>query len=512
MGLLFSCSSGGRKDRAQLRKLFLTGQYDQAISFIDQSKFYQKEDSKLLRFLEKGILYHVSGEWEKSFIELTKAKDYYRNLYTKSISDKVQTLMANDNYDLYYGSAYERSLINYYNAINCFQIYQNNGDRKYLFKARAEILDWDSFQNTRLQVERGNSVFKVDLMSKILGAAIHETIGSKEELQIAELLYKDTDQVLFRYYNAYKTFNEKFKDFKRDYEKLPKLSPKKVKTGYIEETSFQTEVKEYILKQQKRLKKNDLVNVMVSFESGIIPQKEAKLEYFNLEKALRLNSDSTAAKAFSRVGSQVLMIFAADKLGLIPPPTNYNPIGTHLGIQLAAMSAEGLAVSFELPYVNANPVDYYSSIIFKNKDKEIKEKITLINSYADIAEEAVIENSLDRYFRLGVRLATKHLAAIFAAFTTYQSSKASLGEGMAKIAALAQYATTIEVIKNSERADTRQWSLVPEHVHFAQLKLAPGEYEVQIEKTDLTGQVKQIIPFGNHKINEQKQLLSFRNF
>ncbi len=507
---VLSCSSGGRKDRAQLKKLFLTGQYNQAIQFIINSNFYKDKESLLLSYLEKGLIFHRQGQYQNSIDEFEKAKSYYRELYTESLSNKVKKLIANDNYDHYYGSAYERSLINFYNSLNYYLLYQQSGDRKYLFKSRAEILDWDSFQNIRLEAEKGNSVFKSDLLSKIFGSIIHEEIGTKQEIQIAKILYRDSNKTLFRYYNAYPTYNEKYKDFKKDYNKLAKLPTSKVQLNYIKETPIQKDIKEFVEKQLKRIKKGKSNNVIISVQKGIIPEKQPKQEYYNLEKALRANSDSPTAKAFSRLGSQVLMIFAADKLGLIPPPSAYNPIGTHLGIQLAAVSAEGLAVRFELPHISSKPVTESIYMVFKKGNLEKKVKLTLINSYGDIAEEAIFENSLSRYFRLGVRLATKHLAAILGAFTTYQSSRASLGDGMAKVAALAQYTATLELIRSSERADTRQWSLIPAQVFLSQLNLPEGDYETELFIEDENSQIIRKIPLGNKAIHKQKQLLNFR--
>ncbi|MFZ9000544.1 MAG: hypothetical protein ACO20H_04535 [Bacteriovoracaceae bacterium] len=494
----------------QLKKLFLTGQYDQAVEFITNSSFYRDKESLLLSYLEKGIILHTQGQYQKSVSELEKAKTHYRKLYTESLSDKIQTLISNDNYDFYYGSAYERSLINFYNALNYYLLYQKSGDRKFLFKSRAEVLDWDSFQNMRLEAEKGNSVFKTDLLSKVFGPIIHEEIGTKQEIQIAKILYKDSHKTLFRYYNAYPSYNEKYKEFKRDYSDLSKLTASVVESKYIKETPVQKEIKSFVNSQIKRIKKGKKNNVIISFQKGIIPQKEAKQEYYNLEKALRANSDSPTAKAFSRLGSQVLMIFAADKLGLIPPPSQYNPIGTHLGIQLAAVSAEGIAISFELPQIKAKPIKESSFITFKKVGFEKTIPLTLINSLGDIAEEAVFENSLSRYFRLGVRLSTKHLGAILAAFTTYQSSKASLGEGMAKVAALAQYAATLEFIKSSEKADTRQWSLLPEQILLSQTDLPEGEYETEFIVKDENGQVLRKLPLGTKNISKEKQLLNFR--
>lgn len=530
--LLFGCSSGGQKERDQLRNAFLKKEYENALELLKNSKFYKKDESRLLKSLETGLILHQKGNLEESVIEFQNSKEIYRALYTESLTKKAKTLIANDNYDIYYGQAYERSLVNFYNSLNYFLLYQKSKDNKFLFKSRAEILDWDSFQNMRIEAERGNSVFKQDLLSKIFGASIHEEIGTVNELQVALQLYKDAKDTLFKYYNAYETFNLKSKEFKKDFSKLHKIKKDKIEKEYISKTHFQNELIEFLdqqilrlskkirPKEFRRLTKNKKINIeepniTLIVQQGIIPEKMAKKEYYNLERALSLNSDSPAAKAFARLGSQVLMIFAADKLGLIPPPSHYNPVGTHLGIQLAAMSAEGLAISFEIPSVNKNSKVVSKRIVLKNdKDEVVKEaKAYLINPYSDISEEAVAENAVARYLRLGARLATKHLGAIVAAYGTYQATKPSMGEGMAKLTALAQYAATIEVIRKSEKADTRFWSTPPAEISLAKFKLAPGKYKSFLEYLDDEQKVIRSVILGEISLSEEtkNQLYNFRS-
>src|SRR5690606_11079103 len=92
----------------------------------------------------------------------------------------------------------------------------------------------------------GESVYKTDLMAKLLGAYIHEEIGSNAEKQIARQLYKDAKEVLFKYYNLYPSFNKKYKKFNDDYEKLAKLSRKKIDNDCIEPTEYAKNLNDFI--------------------------------------------------------------------------------------------------------------------------------------------------------------------------------------------------------------------------------------------------------------------------
>src|SRR5690606_31436138 len=95
-------------------------------------------------------------------------------------------------------------------------------------------------------------------------------------------------------------------------------------------------------------------------------------------------------------------------------------------------------------------------------------------------------SSVARYWRVGLRLALKHAAAIAASFATYNALKGSnkSNDFLAKNAAVFQYLAAAKGIEASERADTRSFATLPESINWSSLKIAPGKYQAQIhEKT-----------------------------
>src|SRR5690606_37876801 len=105
---------------------------------------------------------------------------------------------------------------------------------------------WDSLLSRYTEESLGEDVYKTDLMAKLLGAFIHEEIGTNAEKQIARQLYNDAKDVLFKYYNLYPSFNKKYKKFADDYKKLPKLSRKKIEKEYIEPTDYAKNLSAFI--------------------------------------------------------------------------------------------------------------------------------------------------------------------------------------------------------------------------------------------------------------------------
>ncbi|MDO9181442.1 MAG: hypothetical protein Q7U04_03495, partial [Bacteriovorax sp.] len=109
-----ACSSGGRDERRELKNFYMAGAYDQGLEFITKSKFYQNKDELLLTLMENGMLLHAKGDFEKSSLILDQARSLSSQLYTVSVSKKAEKTFLNDNFDIFYGEIYERSMLHFY--------------------------------------------------------------------------------------------------------------------------------------------------------------------------------------------------------------------------------------------------------------------------------------------------------------------------------------------------------------------------------------------------------------
>jgi hypothetical protein len=470
---LFGCASAGREDRQELRKFFMTGAYESGFQFLEKSKYYQDEKEKLLMLMEKGILLHVKGDYEQSSLVLDQARSLSNQLYTTSASKKVQKIILNDSFDIFYGEVYERSMLYFYLSLNSILNYQKTKKRDDLFKARAEILGWDSFLASIKEDRLGKSVYKNDLLLKLYGAKIHEIVGTREDDQIAAVLYKDALNVLFKNYNTYPAFNTKYKDFKKDFEHLASMPFDDVKKKYVEESNLQAELRKYIEQSSERLKnrhKLGLQNTHVTLilQKGLIAEKVGEKSFYGLDFLAR---------------EPLVALYVADVLGLLPSPTTYNPGGAYVGILTASAALHNIGVGFELPKIvnNNKPTPLSLSVLDQNNKVVATSMVALVNPMGDIAEEAVYEQSSWLYARVGARLATKHATAILASFATYKA----LGGGgrensfLARNAALLQYVGAAKVIEESERADTRYWSTLPNEIRLVDFDLPPGTYRLE---------------------------------
>ncbi len=83
-----------------------------------QKEISYKEKDRVLYFLDTGMLYHFSGEYEKSNIALSAAEDAIEELYTKSVSKALVSGVLNDNALDYSGEDYEDIYLNIFKALN----------------------------------------------------------------------------------------------------------------------------------------------------------------------------------------------------------------------------------------------------------------------------------------------------------------------------------------------------------------------------------------------------------
>jgi hypothetical protein len=505
-----SCAHKGRKERNQIRELVLKNDYPGAFKVLSESEDLREDRSRLLFVMEAGKLKHLEGNWEESNIYFIEASQLIDILYTKSVTAKAQTWLINDSNDIYYGASFERSMVHYYKTLNHYKIFLKNNDRSQLFAARAEVVAWNFFLRVLKEDKRGESVFKDDILAKVIGAQIHEAIDTREDLFIALQLYKDADHILFRNLNGLKSFNNKFIEFKKDFLKLPDIPLEKVRQDYVAATWLNSSLHEYlsqkILDFQTMLRPQDLKmtkkqfsisndlkaqkksNVSFVLERGLIPEKTPDEFYFGLEKAIQ----DPNSGAVARFGAQVIGLFAAEKLGLLPPANGRNPVGAYLGLSVGTIAASTVAISFELPKATASPVSEKLRLkIFDSAGAEAFSKdITILQTMGDVAEEAIAEDSAWRYTRVGARLAVKHVLAIASAFGTYKLVAGSNGANsfLARNLAVIEYIGASKLIAESEKADLRYWSTLPNEIQVTDFFLPPGKYSSKIETLAINGE------------------------
>ncbi len=447
-----------RKLNDDLRAQISKKNYDKALELISSKKYYPEERSKLVRLLNQASVLYYSEKYLEAIDKLNEARDLSEQLYTVSISKKAKTLVTSDNLDNYYGEIYERSLIRYYTALVNFKLYHIEKDSKkaraYLFNARAAILDWDTYLDTKSQELAGRPTYKKDMAAKILGALIHQEIGSSSEKQIARQLYIDAQKVLKQNYGAYPTFNQASGKYVKDYSDLPKKSTKELKQ-YIVPTNNAATLTQFIESSAKKMQKRKSDNTVVLVNYGLIAPKVPKI----YEYPLRFGTVIPASGKALSIGS-----FAASLLSV-----------PGAGIPKIKFERPNIDLSKQLP---AN-----IEIEIKKKGISIaKGPAAILNPVSEVAQLEVENNKIQSLSKAGARIATKHIATITGLYFTYSQAfkKGGIAQALALPAAIASYRLTASQLNKSELADLREWTLLPQDQAIATFNLPPGEYEIFI--------------------------------
>lgn len=480
-----ACSSTSKKTLKNYTTYLQDKDYKTALELAESKKFYKDKESLLLKKIEIGTLQFLQSDFSASLKNFEEARELSNSLYTKSISKKAKAYLGNDSSDNYYGEIYERSLVRYYLILNHLSLYQaetfnvkagekveerkmDSKTRRFHFQAARSIAaEWYSKNEAWRNKLNKKSVFKDDLLSKLVGARVHEIQNRSGERQIAINLLGEGQKVLDRNYSGYRPFNTRSKKFRKNFYRFKKLSSKDIKSKYIDPTKESKELKSFISKSKRRVQRNKKNNVYFVFEEGLIGSKTAKKFFFPLEIATRLGSIAT--------GQLAVTDFVVRVLGMASE--NGKP-----------------GISFELPELKIKNQYRDLTFIIKKDGKKVKKfKPYLVNPMSDIAKEALEENALALKVRLGTRLAVKYTSAIISAIGAYKAAKSNGAPKLAaELAASSLFALSIKGIEYSEEADLRNWRSLPANIYSTSFQLTPGDYELfyQDDNDKKSGQSK----------------------
>lgn len=189
----FGCASTGRVQQ-QIASQMRVGDYAAAIQTVEseRQRTYRGKN-RLLYYLERGMLLHLSGQYAKSNVAFENAKRIGAELYARSLSGAGISLMTNDYALDYAGENFERTLIHLFSALN----YQQLGDVE---SALVEIRQVGDYLR-KLQVDSTNeNVYQEDAFARYLSALFYEQGG---EYDAALVDYKKA-------LDAYATYAEQF--------------------------------------------------------------------------------------------------------------------------------------------------------------------------------------------------------------------------------------------------------------------------------------------------------------
>jgi hypothetical protein len=248
---------------APIRQTLVQGDVSQALAQFNKAK-PSKDD--LLYLLQKGYLSHLSGDWAASNEAFEAAERRYEELYTVSISNEALALVTSDNIKPYRSDSQEMAMIPYYRIFNYVQLGKMEDAlveaRKANHKHVADLSKLDQMPEKDIRYKAFLNYY-----TGLLFASQGESNDALVSLRAAYKLYRNGKSrfgltmpkwLAADYYDAAVQL-----DAKNDANALIQAHPK------IEEWA----------------KKNRSNNLVVFFESGFVPYRQAVEIFLPLYKS-----------------------------------------------------------------------------------------------------------------------------------------------------------------------------------------------------------------------------------
>lgn len=180
-----------------VNSLVSAGQFKYAAFMLEQHEGAYGARNELLYLLDAGMVYHLSGQYQKSINAFNQAKKIYEQTRPRSISQEIDAIIFNDNRRNYRAEIYERILINIFQALNYILTDQYN---KALVEARdadLQLRTWQSYGDDDDEIYHYTEAF-----IRFFSGLIYENIPTRNNLRDALIDYEHA-------YKLYKLSYEK---------------------------------------------------------------------------------------------------------------------------------------------------------------------------------------------------------------------------------------------------------------------------------------------------------------
>lgn len=118
---LQSCLSTYYQKHARFNDLFISGKFVEADALLAKRKRVDRRKDRLLHYLNRGVLNHLTGDWEKSNEFFEMAHDICAIQVSRPASEAL-SFVVNSNITEYFGEDHELLLLYYYKALNFLQL------------------------------------------------------------------------------------------------------------------------------------------------------------------------------------------------------------------------------------------------------------------------------------------------------------------------------------------------------------------------------------------------------
>lgn len=424
--LIAACAAGLAYYR-DINSLISRELYPEALQKVEQAKNKEyKKKKAVLYYMDKGLLLHLSGQWEESNQLFEAAEREIDELYTKSISKEAASFLTSDNVKPYDGEDFERVLINLFRALN--YMYLGEAD-----EALVEARKVDHKLNLYNQRYGKKNVYSEDALVRYLMGMLYENQG---EINDAFISYRKALETYHDYSANYKTTIPKklVADCLRTADDL----------GFREEMEeIRSKFPKVSFKSYKKL--GDKGELIFIHYNGIAPHKIDDIfeisfgKGWGMVKRTQVSSDDQARV---QNATTIAKSIAADEHISVAFPKF---VKGDYRIRRSEVSIEGAKGS-----IRTKLVENITAIAFKDLEDRINR----------VRVKAIA--------RAAVKFAIAHAAGKIAE----KKGGKTAGKFFKKL--------TTAVATATEKADKRSWRTLPAQIRMARITLKPGTYNLNL--------------------------------
>ncbi len=183
--VLAACGMKPEQHYRTMRANLVSRNFEAANQQLDKSKekIYSK-DNRLLFYMDKGMVLHLSKKYQESNKFLEQAKQTAEDLWTESIGKNALAWFTTDNSLPYQGEDFEKVLIHFVAALNYIALKDYAAARVEARQITAKLELYNS------KHEEGKSVYRDDAFARWLSGKLAETDGGRSGLNDAWIDYK----------------------------------------------------------------------------------------------------------------------------------------------------------------------------------------------------------------------------------------------------------------------------------------------------------------------------------
>lgn len=431
-----------------LRPDLVDGNYDKALQTVEEQS---GDKDRLLYHLERGMLLHFADRWTESNDAFADAERLADDLYTKSVSEGVISLLMNDTANSYRARPFELAMVPYYKALN--YIYLGQRDEA-LVEARRSSEMLARYVDTTLK-----SIRKED------SAELAMTRNDAFMLYFAGMLYDwdgDLNDAFIAYRNAASAFeaNEAVLDIGIPASLAEDLRRVAARMGFPEEL-------EEIRKSCPRVfaDPGDPADGSPATPAGY--EAAAAWQPGHGEVVLLLEEGFVSQKTQARLD---LPIFEGETYN----DPDYWSWELYNGMGEMHALTTGRKVEYWMSVAFPQMVDQPRSFSGARISAGLAGTHAVTREVENLGRAARISFDAEKptiFFRTILRGLTKYLAT-----RGVRQKTGTLGGLAANLFGSV-----------TETADTRSWLTLPRAIHLARLNLPPGTYDLSVELLDSRG-------------------------